>query len=141
MRSRPTQAEVNQLFAVFGVDIVARLRACKTGPEVLAAWDAAKAEAKIEHRRLALEHHPDRGGDEEQLKRINAAWTQLQGINVKLTAAPQRKSALTVREARQGPVVSVFVGVSPFANTSTTTSTTAGSSYTVFTGGVRWTGW
>lgn len=30
-------------------------------------------EIKAQHRRLVMEHHPDRGGDEERLREINAA--------------------------------------------------------------------
>ena len=33
---------------------------------------------KTQHRRLAMQHHPDRGGDEQQLQAINAAMTMLQ---------------------------------------------------------------
>ncbi len=32
---------------------------------------------KTQHRRLAMQHHPDRGGDEERLQAINAAMDRL----------------------------------------------------------------
>lgn len=35
--------------------------------------DASKADVEKAFRRLAAEHHPDRGGDEQQMARINAA--------------------------------------------------------------------
>lgn len=38
---------------------------------------ATRAEVEAAHRRLAMEHHPDRGGDSEKMARINAARDQL----------------------------------------------------------------
>jgi hypothetical protein len=107
-----TIQDVARLFNMFGgIDILARLRLCDTAEEKREAFEAARAEAKIHHRRLALEHHPDRGGDAEQLKTINAAWTQLQKIKIRPVKRPARKSALNVSEARGPAHTSVFVGV------------------------------
>jgi hypothetical protein len=36
--------------------------------------DDSRAEIERRYKRLAVEHHPDRGGDEEQMKAINEAW-------------------------------------------------------------------
>lgn len=109
----PTLPEVAALFRRFGgIDIVARLQLCRTGEEKAEAFEAARAEAKIYHRRLALEHHPDRGGDVEKLKIINAAWTRLQNIELRPhPPQPVRKSALNVGEARGPQHTAVFVGV------------------------------
>lgn len=41
--------------------------------------EASATEIKSTWRRLAMIHHPDRGGDEEQLKRINEAMHLLSG--------------------------------------------------------------
>lgn len=30
------------------------------------------------YRNLAMEHHPDKGGDQEQMARINRAWSDAQ---------------------------------------------------------------
>jgi len=38
---------------------------------------ASKADIKLQYRRLAMRHHPDRGGDTETLKSINLAARQL----------------------------------------------------------------
>lgn len=109
-RRPPTLSSVAALFQTFGgIDIIARLRLCKTSDERLEAFRAAKTEAKIHYHRLAMELHPDRGGDGEKLKEVNAAWTQLQ--KVKLKPQPVRKSALNVGEARGPRHTSVFVGV------------------------------
>lgn len=109
-RARPISPErIAQLFHLFGIDILERWRLCANGGEQVEAFEAAKAEAKIYHRRIAMELHPDKGGDGEKLKEVNAAWTDLQ--KVKMTPRQGRKSALNVGEVR-GPVhTSVFVGV------------------------------
>lgn len=36
--------------------------------------DDSRAEIERRYKRLAVEHHPDRGGDEEEMKTINEAW-------------------------------------------------------------------
>jgi len=36
--------------------------------------DDARDEIERRYKRLAIEHHPDRGGDEEEMKAINEAW-------------------------------------------------------------------
>ena len=38
------------------------------------ASSASKEDAKVAYRKLAQKHHPDRGGDEEEFKRIKGAW-------------------------------------------------------------------
>jgi hypothetical protein len=40
---------------------------------------ATLAEAKAAYRRLAMEHHPDRGGVEAEFKKIKAAWDMIEG--------------------------------------------------------------
>ncbi|MDQ1589834.1 MAG: molecular chaperone DnaJ [Pyrinomonadaceae bacterium] len=39
-----------------------------------AARDAPRDEIERRYKRLAVAHHPDRGGDEEEMKAINEAW-------------------------------------------------------------------
>lgn len=113
MRNRQHPVErVALMFEAFGIDMIARWRLCKTGEEQIAAFEAARDEAKIYHRRLAMEFHPDRGGDEERLKEINAVWTMLRKVEmISRPQQPQRKSAMTVGEARARTQTSVFVGV------------------------------
>jgi len=135
MRHRPpTQGEVLALFRGFGgIDLAARLQLAKSGEDSVAIFEAAKAEAKIHYRRLALEHHPDRGGDAEKLKAINVAWERLEKINLVPRQQPQRKSALNIAEARGAGHTSVFVGMAydPFFGSDVTGgATTAGSSVT-----------
>jgi hypothetical protein len=39
-----------------------------------AGRDDSRDEIERRYKRLAVEHHPDRGGDEEEMKAINEAW-------------------------------------------------------------------
>lgn len=39
-----------------------------------AEHDDSRDEIERRYKRLAVEHHPDRGGDEEEMKAINEAW-------------------------------------------------------------------
>ncbi|HEX7956433.1 MAG TPA: J domain-containing protein [Pyrinomonadaceae bacterium] len=42
-----------------------------------AGRDDARAEIERRYKRLARRHHPDRGGDEEEMKALNEAWRVL----------------------------------------------------------------
>lgn len=42
-----------------------------------AGRDEARAEIERRYKRLARHHHPDRGGDEEEMKALNEAWRVL----------------------------------------------------------------
>lgn len=42
-----------------------------------ASHDESRAEIERRYRRLAHDHHPDRGGDEEAMKTLNEAWRVL----------------------------------------------------------------
>ena len=42
-----------------------------------AGRDEAREEIERRYKRLARQHHPDRGGDEEQMKAVNEAWRVL----------------------------------------------------------------
>lgn len=43
------------------------------------AHDATREQIEAAHRRLAMEHHPDRGGDGDRMARINAARDAMLG--------------------------------------------------------------
>ena len=43
--------------------------------------DATDAEIKKSYRKLAGQHHPDKGGDEEKFKLINEAYTKISNPN------------------------------------------------------------
>ncbi len=46
--------------------------------EILGVTEASSAtEVEAAYRRLAMQHHPDRGGDPEQFRRIQSAWQQV----------------------------------------------------------------
>lgn len=46
-----------------------------------ADWTTTIEEAKKQYHRLVIENHPDRGGSEEVMKRINAEWDYLKTHN------------------------------------------------------------
>lgn len=55
-----------------------------------------RAEAKQNYRRLSMGHHPDKGGDTEEMKQLNEAYEELKKIKI----TPRRK-----------PMVSIVIGV------------------------------
>jgi hypothetical protein len=45
--------------------------------------------AKANYKKLALEAHPDRGGDEERMKELSSAWTIVKQIKLDRVPPPQ----------------------------------------------------
>lgn len=88
---------VARLFQPFGVDLSARLAPHNGNPEAMAvAFDQAKVDAKKRFKEMALALHPDRGGDEEQLKEVISLWNILKGLEVKARPKPKRVSFTVV---------------------------------------------
>jgi hypothetical protein len=95
--------------------------------------DDSRAEIERRYKRLAIEHHPDRGGDEEEMKAINEAWGVLRDdatreiydasrrrprANIINTAAPefipstsQSAAADAIGGRLAGSLLSLFAGV------------------------------
>lgn len=88
--------------------------------------DDSRAEIERRYKRLAVEHHPDRGGDEEEMKAINEAWGVLKDEATRESYdAPRRKGFApefipSTSEASQadaiggrlaGSLLSLFAGV------------------------------
>jgi hypothetical protein len=62
-------------YSVHGIDDVAR----KNALDVLGLSEPVEyTELKLQYRRLAMIHHPDRGGDDSQLQEINNAMSVLE---------------------------------------------------------------
>src|SRR5947209_18052105 len=59
----------------------------ETGKDYYTILGAGEREAREEierrYKRLAQRHHPDRGGDEEEMKSINEAWHVLGDANAR----------------------------------------------------------
>lgn len=51
---------------------------------------ASNSEAKAAYRKLAMEHHPDRGGSEARFKEIKAAWEWIESGKPVFTAPPKQ---------------------------------------------------
>jgi hypothetical protein len=63
-----------------------------------AGREEARAEIERRYKRLAREHHPDRGGDEEEMKAINEAWRVLGNEDARRAydeARPRRQTNAT----------------------------------------------
>ena len=58
-----------------------------------AGRDEARAEIERRYKRLARRHHPDRGGDEEQMKALNEAWRVLGDEDARRDYDARRASA------------------------------------------------
>ena len=107
--------EVVRLFSILGVDIFESWSVCQSFGELSVAFTKAKRQAKINHRSLAMKHHPDRGGDSEQLKAINSAWSDLQKISMR-DFSP-RKSALSVTEIHGATTLTISGDANPDVST------------------------
>jgi curved DNA-binding protein CbpA len=76
-----------------------------------AEQDDSRAEIERRYKRLAVEHHPDRGGDEEQMKAINEAWGVLKDDETReVYDASRRKKAYVAQYVAQEFVPSTTPG-------------------------------
>jgi curved DNA-binding protein CbpA len=62
------------------------------------AADAPRREIEQRYKRLATEHHPDRGGDEERMKSLNAAYHVLGDDGRRAAYDATRKQPAVMRE-------------------------------------------
>lgn len=81
---------------------------------VKAMLKAFKIEAEAKFKSLALEQHPDRGGDEEAMKELNAAWDIVKNLDVRPRPRPRPQPAVHIRVHvyNHGPTVTVDGGTS-----------------------------
>ncbi len=80
------------------------------------AADATAREIERRYKRLARQHHPDRGGDEEEMKAINEAWRVLGNEDARRAyddARPSRRPG--VRYASHTPVSSPGARADPLS--------------------------
>lgn len=74
-----------------------------------------RAEIERRYKRLARQHHPDRGGDEEQMKAVNEAWRVLGDADARrdydARHAPRRRTTY----AAHRPVSSPGAKADPFS--------------------------
>jgi hypothetical protein len=73
-----------------------------------------KRKAKYQRRRLALAHHPDKGGDEKKMQMINHAYDLIKALKVGRRPAP----------------VQVYTYYYSYGYTTASSSTTGGNYYT-----------
>ncbi len=65
-----------------------------------AAREDSREEIERRYKRLAVEHHPDRGGDEEEMKAINEAWGVLKDEATRDAYDAARATQDTTRRTR-----------------------------------------
>ncbi|MFW6350362.1 MAG: J domain-containing protein, partial [Thiohalospira sp.] len=79
-RLHRTAAELDALLAAFWRRYHAHARRDWALRELALAADATRETIRRRYRELAMDHHPDRGGDAERFARINAAHAVLVGL-------------------------------------------------------------
>jgi len=85
-------AEVDALLAAFWRRYHAHARKDWALRELALDADAPREAIRKRYRELAMEHHPDRGGDAERFARINAAHAVLVGLRASVGGgAPARR--------------------------------------------------
>jgi hypothetical protein len=77
MQREVTHNRVAQLFALFGVDVMAMMRGASDPRATLVE---AKAIARRSYKRKAVKAHPDHGGDEERFKELTAVHNEIQSL-------------------------------------------------------------
>jgi len=63
--------------------------------------DATRREIERRYKRLAAEHHPDRGGDEERMKTLNEAYRVLRDDTRRAAYDAERDEATNSRAVRE----------------------------------------
>lgn len=94
-----------------------RLQSARSIPEAQEVFDDLKKQAKVNWKKKAMELHPDRGGDIEEMKKLNALWNRVKGLRI----IPHQRPVF------QPAVVRVYVNYNTWGGTGTSTTTTTGS--------------
>jgi curved DNA-binding protein CbpA len=71
-----------------------------------AGRDEARAEIERRYKRLARVHHPDRGGDEEEMKAVNEAWGVLSDADARREYDERHPQYVSTPYAAHRPVSS-----------------------------------
>ncbi|HEX8291292.1 MAG TPA: DnaJ domain-containing protein [Pyrinomonadaceae bacterium] len=78
-----------------------------------AGREEAREEIERRYKRLARQHHPDRGGDEEEMKAVNAAWRVLGDADARRDYDARHAPAERTAYAAHRPVSSPGAGADP----------------------------
>src|SRR5215207_3876903 len=74
-----------------------------------------RAEIERRYKRLARQHHPDRGGDEEQMKAVNEAWRVLGDADARRDYDARHAPGARTTYAAHRPVGSPGAKADPFS--------------------------
>jgi hypothetical protein len=75
----------------------------------------ARAEIERRYKRLARQHHPDRGGDEEAMKAVNEAWRVLGDADARSEYDARHTQVVSTSYAAHRPVSSPGAQADPFS--------------------------
>jgi len=76
-----------------------------------AAWDTPLEDLKKQYHKLALKHHPDRGGSEDAFKQVNAEWDYLQKHNYYIHRAANGSTYMNEREEAPDDLTARFAKI------------------------------
>ena len=80
-----------------------------------AGREEARAEIERRYKRVARLHHPDRGGDEEEMKAVNEAWRVLGDADARRDYDARRAQRVSVTYAAHRPVSSPGAQADPIS--------------------------
>ena len=80
-----------------------------------AGREEAREEIERRYKRLARQHHPDRGGDEEEMKAVNEAWRVLGDADARRDYDARRAPSQRTTYAAHRPVSSPGAQADPFS--------------------------
>jgi len=96
--------------------------------------DDSRDEIERRYKRLAVEHHPDRGGDEEEMKAINEAWGVLKDETAREAYNATRAPNAAPRFGRSYPAPDFIPSTSEAAQADAVGGRLAGALLSVFAG-------
>ena len=126
-----SKAEILGAFVALGMSaqyVDAKLSAPRSMPEAVKILEALKEEAKQAWRKIAFKLHPDRGGDEDEFKRVKESYDLI----VELHAGPPPRPR---PRPMWGPTVVIHMNfgcggsTGGFSSTTTSTNSTTGGWY------------
>lgn len=73
-----------------------KIQGVQSKEELEKVLENLKRLAKVSWKKKAMELHPDRGGDAEEMKKLNALWNRAKGLKVLVRPRPQPVTFVTV---------------------------------------------
>lgn len=106
--------EISRALHVLGIDFEARMSHHRVQEDAFREFESMKKDAKKNYKRLAMFHHPDRGGDEQKFKELVEAHTMISRCKVGPPPEPPPTTVVWVGFASGGSVTSSTSSTSTF---------------------------